>query len=200
MLLATRQQQAIYQFERVALRFVEGRRTNVFSMKNNKSLRETIEQKRYLGLRTETLEKYTNALDQPLGAFLLEKKLKGDLFYKRFLNAYGDAIYSTFCIADDSFLKKRGVYAYVVDGNATYVGRCRDSMSNRINQGYGKIHPKNCYLDGQATNCHLNALITAAGTGTELWHCSIDSIDNIAAIEIELVRTHSPPWNIHRFL
>jgi hypothetical protein len=172
----------------------------VFSQKNNKSLGETVEQKRYLGLRAETLVKYAHALNQPLGAFLLEIKLKGDLFYKRFLNAYGDAIYSTFRIADDSFLKKRGVYAYVVDGNVTYIGRCRDSMANRINQGYGKIHPKNCYLDGQATNCHLNALITTAGMGTELWHCSIDSIDDIATVEVELVRTHSPQWNIHRFL
>ena len=40
MLLATRQQQTIYQFERVALRFVEGQRTDVFAQKNNKSLGE----------------------------------------------------------------------------------------------------------------------------------------------------------------
>jgi hypothetical protein len=33
-------------------------------------------------------------------------------------------------------------------------------MKKRISQGYGKISPKNCYLDGLATNCHLNALIT----------------------------------------
>jgi hypothetical protein len=200
MLLATRQQQTIHRFERVALRFVEGRKTNVFSQKNNKSLRETIEHGRYSGLRGEALEKYADALDQPLGTFLLEIKLRGDLFYKKFLNAYGDAIYSTFCIADDSFLKKRGVYAYVVDGNVAYIGRCRDSMSKRINQGYGKIHPKNCYVDGQATNCHLNALITSAGVGTELWLCPIDSVDDISVVEVELVRAHSPPWNIHRFL
>jgi hypothetical protein len=130
MLLATRQQQTIYRFERVPLRFVEGQRTNLFSQKNNKSLGETIEQRRYLGLRTEILAKYDHALDQPLGTFLLDIKLKGDLFYKRFLNAYGGALYSTFVIADDSFLKKRGVYAYVVEGSVTYIGRCRDSTDD----------------------------------------------------------------------
>lgn len=31
--------------------------------------------------------------------------------------------------------------------------------SKRIQQGYGVIHPKNYHLDGQAANCHLNALI-----------------------------------------
>jgi hypothetical protein len=67
MLLATRQQQTIYQFEPVALHFVEGQRTNVFSQKNNKSLRETIEQKRYLGSKKETLTKYADVLDYPLG-------------------------------------------------------------------------------------------------------------------------------------
>src|SRR6266545_3441770 len=47
--------------------------------------------------------------------FFLKSKLKDDPFYKKFLNGYGDTIYSTFCIADSSFLKNRGVYAYVVE-------------------------------------------------------------------------------------
>ncbi len=76
MLLAIKQQQAIYRFERVALRFAEGQRTNVFSQKNNKSLGETMVQKRYLGLRAQTLAKYADALDRPLGAFLLEIKIE----------------------------------------------------------------------------------------------------------------------------
>lgn len=54
-----------------------------------------------------------------------------------------------------------------------------DSVSKRINHGRGKIHPKNCYLDGQATNYHLNALITAGGEGTGLWLCPVSSNEEI---------------------
>ncbi|MFK4618979.1 hypothetical protein ABIF50_002256 [Bradyrhizobium diazoefficiens] len=62
-----------------------------------------------------------------------------------------------------------GVYAYFVGDDLKYIGRCKDSMKKRINHGYGKVHPKNCYLDGQSTNCHLNALIAPLRESVSLW-------------------------------
>ena len=115
-------------------------------------------------------------------------------------NRYGDAAYSAFLISEESYLNKKGVYAYVLETAVMYIGRCKDTMRKRINHGYGKIHPKNCYLDGQATNCHLNLKITAAKANIELWLCPIDSNNEIEKTERELILRHKPPWNIQRYL
>ena len=79
-----------------------------------------------------------------------------------------------------------------------YIGRCKDSMKKRINQGYGKIHPKNCYLDGQTTNCHINSMITEASNKVTLWLCEMQILSEIEIIEKELIRTYKPEWNIQR--
>lgn len=60
-------------------------------------------------------------------------------------------------------------------------------MKKRINQGYGKIHPKNCYLDGQATNCHLNSRVTSSEGKISLWLCKMDDADEIVAKESRLI-------------
>jgi len=134
----------------------------------------------------------------PLGTFLYQLKRNGDDGYRRFLNRYGDLTYSTFAIALEDGVNLKGVYAYWVNEELKYIGRCRDSMRKRINQGYGKIHPKNCYLDGQATNCHLNALITQVRDDVSLWFCTITSDEDIEKTELQLLRRYSPPWNIQR--
>src|SRR5262245_35019885 len=157
-----------YQFERMPLEFLSGHFQNVFSLKNNKSLAETLEHPRYAKLKTEAYQRHGAHLSEPLGQFLLELKYREDTFYRRFLNAYGDETYSIFRLADPELRKAKGVYSYILDGVVMYIGRCRDAMSKRIDQGCGKIHPKNCYIDGQATNCHLNSLITKQGSRIEL--------------------------------
>lgn len=55
-----------------------------------------------------------------------------------------------------------GVYAIVNDeGEVLYVGRARDSLATRWGRrGYSVIDPRNCFVGGQSTNCHINALIT----------------------------------------
>jgi hypothetical protein len=185
-----------YDFVQVALDFDGKPYRDVFGQKNNKTLAETLSHGRYAKLKTEVMQEYPDALNEPLGKFLLELKSKGDEFYKRFLNRYGDLTYSTFVIADPAYFNKRGVYAYLSDGELKYIGRCRDSMKKRVNQGYGKIYPKNCYLDGQATNCHLNARITNDLGKVTLWLCPMDSDPEIERAESELIQRCSPPWNI----
>lgn len=103
-----------------------------------------------------------------------------------------------FLIPDPAFLDQKGVYAYRAGEEIKYFGRCRDSMRKRINQGYGKIHPKNCYIDGQATNCHLNAEVTAHSGEISLWLHPMNDDEQIMTVERQLIRTHRPPWNIQR--
>ena len=187
-----------YQFVHVSLDFVNDRREDLFGDKNNKTLRETLAHRRYQNLASVCVDKYPEHLDSRLGEVLLQLKISGDPFYKRFLNRYGDLAYSTFSISDPSVLRSRGVYAYCSDAVVMYIGRCKDSMRNRVNQGYGRIHPKNCFRDGQATNCHLNALITDTTTDVTLWLCQLDNDRDIDALESGLIQRYAPPWNIQR--
>jgi hypothetical protein len=138
-------------FKQVPLQFVQrGGVENVFAG-YQKTLGMTPQKERYSNLVQTATQDYASCFERPLGVFLLELKRRGDEFYKKFLNDYGDLEYCRFSVQGDLAAKK-GLYCYTVDGEVKYVGRCRDSFKKRVNQGYGVIHPKNCYLDGQATN------------------------------------------------
>lgn len=187
-----------YDFVHVPLSFTQERYVNVFAEKNNKTLAETLKHSRYAKFEPVVLERYADYLNQPLGQFLLEVKQLGDTFYRSFLNKYGDLEYSNFSISDAEFFQLRGIYAYHDGYNLKYIGRCLDQMKKRINQGYGKIHPKNCYLDGQATNCHLNSKITSHKGAVSLWLCKMDDLDGIKEIEGRLIQENDPPWNLRR--
>jgi len=187
-----------YTFKRVEIRFDFEKNSNVFSHKNNKSLAETIAHKRYEKFKKHVEYEYVEYLNTPLGVFLLVLKNNNDNYYRNFLNRYGDLEYSKFWIEDDHFKKLKGVYAYYSGEKLKYIGRCLDTLNKRINQGYGKIHPKNCYIDGQATNCRINALVTQEFENVSLWFCNMDINENIKTIENQLIHKYSPQWNIQK--
>lgn len=185
-------------FKEISLLFEEKPYRNIFGNKNNRTVAETIEHIRYRKFKAKVIESYPNELNKPLGEFLLNLKEIGDVFYKQFLNKYGDLKYSTFSISDKSFLNKKGIYAYFSGNNLKYIGRCRDTMKKRVNQGYGKITPKNCYVDGQATNCHLNSLICAEKEIITLWLFELESDQEIESLETMFIKYNQPPWNIRQ--
>ncbi|MGK0473189.1 MAG: hypothetical protein ACJAR0_003685 [Candidatus Azotimanducaceae bacterium] len=180
------------------LEFEDGIYRNVFAAKNNKTVAETLEHRRYVGLKNEFITAHPDLLDLPLGEALFKLKNAEKVIYTRFLNKYGDSSYSIFRLANKSHWLLKGIYAYFHGDKLVYIGRCKDSIRKRIDQGYGKIHPKNCYLDGQATNCHLNSLVTIARPDVSLRvHPMVDPVE-IEDTERDLIRTHNPDWNIQR--
>jgi len=187
-----------FQFRAFDLNFGQETYTNIFANKNNKTLGETLSHKRYQSLNEDVIRSYKSNLNTPLGEYLLDLKLKGDDFYKQFLNKNGDKIYSVFTLKDTGILNHKGIYFYKIGNNILYIGRCRDSLKRRINQGYGKITPKNCYKDGQSTNCHLNYRITSSEHKIEFWFCSMTNLNEISIIETKLIKKFQPPWNIKK--
>lgn len=185
-----------FHFTSVPLSFEDGQFKDVFAEKNNKTLYETLSQKRYGSLAEETRRRYPEQLDSPVGEFLMNLKKNGDDFYHRFLNKYGDSTYVKFWIDDESVMTFKGLYLYQSQNIIQYIGRCKDSFKKRINQGYGTIHPKNCFIDGQATNCHINALVARFRGDIQLLVCPLDDLQLIVAAEIGLVQRYRPPWNI----
>ena len=171
---------------------------NVFSTKNNKTVGETLSHRRYQSLKAVTEKNYASHLNMPLGSFILLLKQSGDDFYKRFLNKYGDAVYSQFWLNHPQDFIKKGVYFYSLDGDVVYVGRCKDNMKNRVNSGYGKVAPKNCFKDGQSTNCRLNSLITTVKDRISLQQYVLEDDAEIERLETDLIRELNPIWNIRR--
>ena len=77
----------------------------------------------------------------------------GYLYSDKKLHRFGDGYFCKFKISKRN---EAGVYIWVVDSKIIYIGETQ-SFSNRINNGYGNIFPRNCYVGGQVTNCKMNS-------------------------------------------
>lgn len=185
-----------YIFKNYELLFSEKRRCNIFSEKNNKSLMETLKSKRYSKFSGEVMKYYKESANKKLGDFLMELKNNNDIFYKNFLNKYGDEIYVEFRIKNNSIYDLKGLYLYVNNNILKYIGKTNDSIAKRINSGYGKIHPKNCYIDGQSTNCHINSLIAKNINSIKFYFLELKDIEAIGILEEEFIKKYNPEWNI----
>lgn len=108
------------------------------------------------------------------------------------LNKYGTGPFCRFKIP--GHLARSGVYAFVVNGKAQYVGEC-ENLSARFNIGYGNISPRNCFIGGQETNCRINNLVLKAvdeAACVALWFYETD---DYKLIESKLRQTSAFGWN-----
>jgi hypothetical protein len=171
---------------------------NLFAQKNNKTLAETLSSKRYASLSKEVFRQYPNFLNEKLGEFLYRLKINGDKFYLRFLNEHGDNVFCNFSIAPTSLSKSKGIYCFTVEKTIKYFGRSHDPFEKRLNHGYGHISPKNCYRDGQSTNCHLNSLVAKCFTEVDFYVYPLDDDFKIDRLEKILIGLHKPEWNVQQ--
>ena len=183
-------------FTEVPLVFVQALGENLFSLKNNATVERTLAHKRYQGLHALVAAKYPDKLHLPLGTFLHRLKVLGDPLYRSFLNPHGDGTFIRFRPQLGEFSKLKGLYRYTVGPEIVYVGLSLDSFGRRIGYGYGSISPKNCFLDGQSTNCHLNALIAQQWDEVRLSVCPLTNDDEIRALERQLIGQLQPQWNV----
>lgn len=116
------------------------------------------------------------------------------------LNLHGAGPFCRFYIP--SVWDSGGVYVVTTSGAIAYVGKCSTPLAERFGpRGYGVIHPRNCYLGGQSTNCRINSLIlrhATLGNTLELWFRT--ESDKLARnrLESRLIQSLRPPWNIQR--
>lgn len=112
------------------------------------------------------------------------------------LNPYGLGPFSRLVVPE--LPDRPGVYAVLSrDQCVLYIGRARDSLRKRWGRGgYAVIDPRNCFVGGQSTNCHINGLVTSGlslGEAYTLWFHEIDPPDEL---ERRLRWGLRPPWNI----
>ena len=183
------------EFNIIPLIFSKRNISSVFFNKNNKTLRQTFEHDKYAKLKVWLGDKNQSYLDVKLGDFLKELKNSNNIDYKKFLNRYGDNQFCEFKINNHN--NDKGIYCFIKDDQIKYIGRCTDNFKKRINQGYGKIHPKNCFIDGQATNCHLNSLINSTtNIHFGVYLMTDKSTDEIKELEKLILSCNNFEWNI----
>jgi hypothetical protein len=91
---------------------------------------------------------------------------------------------------------RAGVYALIVSDAIKYVGECERLESRFGPGGYGHVSSRNCHVDGQATNCKVNALILQASQSedrVQLWF--MPTAEDRKSIESRLILALNPPWN-----
>ena len=112
------------------------------------------------------------------------------------LNPHGQGPFCRFLVS--GLPTTSGVYAVTVDRILKYVGIANDLRQRWGPQGYARIHPKNCYVGGQSTNCKVNNRILQAakeGCKVELWiHETLEP----RLLEERLIDELDPPWNVQR--
>ena len=183
-------------FVHVPLTFVTHGLSDIFANKKNKSVRETLAHPRYKSLADIVALQHATELERPLGEFLAERKSRGDKIYVRFLNSHGDKVFCHFRMTEHPTKRKKGLYLYTLEAEVVYIGRSFDHFAKRVDQGYGKIHPKNCFIDGQSTNCHLNSMINLHAERLAFFVCPLSEDTEIAQLERALIQERRPRWNI----
>jgi hypothetical protein len=98
-------------------------------------------------------------------------------------------------MANPDHKSRKGLYLYRFGPDVIYIGRSFDPFGKRVDQGYGKIHPKNCFIDGQSTNCHLNGLIQCNHAAIFFHVCPLEDNVLIERAERALIQTLKPAWN-----
>ena len=62
-------------------------------------------------------------------------------------------------------------------------------------QGYSVIDPRDCYVGGQSTNCHVNHVLGLALTADAELSLWFHPAAEPKLIESRLIRLLDPPWN-----
>ena len=181
-------------FKEIKLYQFKNNLENIFKDYKSKTISETINRNKYKNLKS--LIENENDINMPTGEFLLKLKNNGNKNYLSFLNNYGDKVYSHFGISENEVFSKKGIYTYYLNDKIKYIGITKDNYQKRINNGYGNISPKNCFKDGQTTNCHLNWLISSSFNNIKFYVKIMDNVDQIMSIEKKLIQKYDPPWNI----
>ncbi len=108
------------------------------------------------------------------------------------IHAYGSGPFCKFRVPRG--IDVAGVYVLVVDRSVRYIGETVN-LSDRYNNGYGNISPRNCFQGGQETNCRLNSLIyeeIESGHQIGLW---FHATHHHKQVEKRLLECHQPEWN-----
>lgn len=113
------------------------------------------------------------------------------------LNAFGDGTFCKFSISIFEWSGVSGVYAFYSNNELIYIGQAID-FAQRINQGYGNISPRNCYIGGQETNCRINQAILQEIKNGHVIELYFFTTSNYDYVERQLINHYRPILNFSK--
>ncbi|MEJ6951889.1 hypothetical protein [Natronospora cellulosivora (SeqCode)] len=167
---------------------------NIFSERNESSLRGFLLYRKYSKFYINVQENYQEYMDLKLGDFLLECKERGDDFYLNFLNEYGDLAFSEFKIAEKNIINEKGLFICCHKKELKLVKACQDSFKKNINE-LGKVRTEDCFLDGKPEVCYINSLFNKYQDDLKFYVCVIKDKDLSNILEKKLLSKYLPEWN-----
>lgn len=90
---------------------------------------------------------------------------------------------------------KSGVYLMIVNNEIIYIGET-SNLSQRFNQGYGDISPRNCFIGGQTTNCKMNATLLNYFKNKQKVDLFFYETNDYKEIELKLLRKIKTKYNV----
>lgn len=109
------------------------------------------------------------------------------------LHKHGAGPFCRFGLQD--LLRSPAVYVITVDGAPKYVGETVNLVERFGPRGYGVIHPRNCYVGGQPTNCKINNKIYEAVQSGQTIDLYVHYSANHKAVEAGIRSAVRLPWN-----
>lgn len=113
------------------------------------------------------------------------------------LHKYGDGAFCYFSI-HSKWKRISGIYAFFIENEdkPVYIGQASKScFYKRINSGYGKISPRNCYVGGQSTNCKINKVVLDSVKSGKKVSIYFHKTSNYDEVEKELIDHYKPKYN-----
>lgn len=108
------------------------------------------------------------------------------------LSKYGGGSFCRFSIDADEV---PGVYIWVIDNEIIYIGETVN-LKSRFNSGYGVIHPRNCYIGGQSTNCKMNKVVLENVLNDKEVKIYFYQTLDYKAVEFYLIKKLKPKYNV----
>jgi hypothetical protein len=146
-------------FRPVALQFLKSLRHDLFTQ-SKRTVKEALEQPAFSSLVRECGQELAKYQDSRLGQVMADFRLRSNMVYRRFLNAYGEEDFSSFCIADEETGHARGILMVYAKGRICHIAGCHTGFSELIDRGFGALMSDACYRDGDETACRINCIVT----------------------------------------
>lgn len=145
-------------FRPVSLQFPGPVKKGTFA-RVQKTLAELLADPAFGHLRGPVSAKYSRYLPLKAGIFLSQLKERQDMFYREFLNPYGDEKYGAVLVADPGGTERKGVLLVVTGRRISHAADCSGSIRSTVNERFGRVGPEDCLLNGDSLRCRINTLL-----------------------------------------
>ena len=145
-------------FRPVSLQFAGGLKEGTFT-RVQKTLADLLADPAFVHLQAQVNAKYSRYLFLKTGLFLSQLKGRHDMFYREFLNQYGDEKYGIVRVADPGGTERRGILLVIANRQIYHAADCKESIRSAVNDRFGRVSPEDCLLSGDPLRCRINTLL-----------------------------------------